>query len=655
MYGWMQQNRKKMMAIFGVVLMIAFILPSTLTHSLGMRDPVRGYAGDEEVTHNQLAIAAEQWEMLTELARQQLMTFGNVEPAFMFMFQAPEIVEAYKEHPEAFLLLQREAQKMNVGYSSDALNTLQTILPGTARDLQHAEFRRSALANLLLVNNAFERAVSTFKFSQPRVKQEVAQNFQTVRVNLVEFHATDFIQDVPAPTPEEIQKQIDTFGDVDPANIDPATNPHGFSYRLPNRIKLQYIQVPIDEVRRKVEASKSEFEWRSQAMRYYNQNQSRFPATQPAEESILGNTGDGLSIGGNRPAATQPTTRPFSEVYGEIRDTLMQPEIDRQLKLISDRIASLMQKGFDRHQAKAKGQDAPQVASSVMADYGTHEFLQQVAQLIQRETGVLPVVTTLDETWRGPEAIDRLPGLGMASLPDPRMQMIRGITLGPSVSEVLFDRAEPFRTEEQRKDPQTLSVLEPSPIFRDGAGNAYIVRMTAAVAAHAPTGDERQEVAGRAEQDLRMLAAYQKALEAARQLREQAEGERLLQSAANAANRRVITTGPISMFSSRGGRQVSIQGYAVGPASEETFAEQVFALLREATPERRHPTTVVELPRDHRVVVAELHRVEATPGFTVDVNAIASEFARQQAAQTLAQEWFDVEQIRQRMNWRPKE
>lgn len=370
---------------------------------------------------------------------------------------------------------------------------------------------------------------------------------------------------------------------------------------------------------------------------------------------MLNQTGDGLSIGGASKPATRPTTRPFDEVYTDIRRRLMQPEIDKEIKRIHDRVASLMAKGFENHQAKSAGKTAPAVAQGVTADYATHEFLQQLAQLVQRESGILPVVTTLDETWRGPEAVDRLPGIGSASLPDANQPMIPGISMGPTVSEVLFDRAEAFRDEEQRKDPQTLGVLEPTPVFRDGQGNAYIARLTAAVGAHPPTAEERAEVSGRAEQDLRMLTAYQKALDAAKQLHEQAEREKMLQSAANTAGKRLITTGPIAMlYSPYGGRQVSVEGYTISDKSRETFATEAFSLLRGATPDRKNPIKLIELPRDGRVVVAELSRVEAMPNQGSDVNTRAADFARLETAQELASDWLDVENIRKRMNWRPQ-
>lgn len=116
----------------------------------------------------------------------------------------------------------------------------------------------------------------------------------------------------------------------------------------------------------------------------------------------------------------------------------------------------------------------------------------------------------------------------------------------------------------------------------------------------------------------------------------------------------MITAGPISRFSPFVGQRITIENYAVRPASEETFADEVFSLLRDATAERRHPTKVVELPRENRVLVAELNRVEPIEGFQVEVEAMAAALARQQASQALAQEWFDVESIRQRMNWRDK-
>ncbi len=660
MYTWMQANRKKMLAIFGVLLMIVFILPTTpgMFHNYNRTE---GYIGEEEITTQDLTRAWQEWDFIARhiAPRMQFqMQFGAAEP-WQRVFFSDQTLSAINQNPELFYLLQREADHLGVRISEDRVNELlgllSTMLP-PASSMDEAAARRRAVENLLRVGSAFERAASAVKFSEPRVRQEIAEQSQSIQVKLVEFRAADFMADIPEPTPEQIQQQIDQYGEVDPQAIDTQANPFGFSYRLPNRVKLQYIQIPRQAVRELVEQSQTEFQWRSQAYAHYQANQSRYettePATQEAESTFFGPSED-LTLGSTTQPATQPTVRvrAFEEVYEQIRNDLLRPMVDQKMRQIQDRVASLLQKGFERFQAQHSGQPAPE-GTGIAADYTSYDYLQQVAQQIQREFKITPTVQALENRWLAEADLMALPGIGSARIAG------RDIMESVVLAEYILSRAEPFRPENQRQELDTLSVWEPSAALTNPSQDVFFVRLTDAQPAHAPKSpEEREEVARQAADDLKTAAAYEKARAAAEALLEQVRSAESLDSAAQAAGQSVMNAGPISRMFRQFGVGSLVQGYSIGESSRELFADAAFDLLREATPDSRHPQSLIELPREAKVLVAELGQIERSAlrpdQSPAELAAQAAVMARMAVLTHLAVDWFHPDSIRQRLNWRP--
>src|SRR5439155_16654028 len=103
---------------------------------------------------------------------------------------------------------------------------------------------RNAIAHLLLIEAGIERASSPIKVSVPMVRHAIAENLQRLNLKLVEFPAADYVAKVPPPTTQQLDEQFKKFANADAVLVDTKTNPHGFSYRFPDRVKLQYITVP---------------------------------------------------------------------------------------------------------------------------------------------------------------------------------------------------------------------------------------------------------------------------------------------------------------------------------------------------------------------------------------------------------------------------
>src|SRR2546423_10180408 len=149
------------------------------------------------------------------------------------------------------------------------------------------------------------------------VQHSLAQDRQSIVVNLVEFNAARYADTLPPTTTQELQAQFEKYADVIKGAVDPKTNPHGFGYKYPNRLKLQYIAVPRGLVRKSVETSPPPgtdpnekniaYAWEKEARKYYLQHPDQFPTTQASTEPS-----DSFSLGGGG-AKTKAKTRPFEQ------------------------------------------------------------------------------------------------------------------------------------------------------------------------------------------------------------------------------------------------------------------------------------------------------------------------------------------------------
>src|SRR5690606_29495810 len=155
-----------------------------------------------------------------------------------------------------------------------------------------------ALGNYQLVASAYDRAAAAAKISQPRIQHAIARSQQQLYVDLLEFDAIDYLTEVELPTEEEVQAHIKEFAEFAPGGEPTDRNPHAIGYQLPNRVKLQVIEVPVDPVRQRVIAQKDEFDWKRDAFQYYEKNQDKYRATSST--------------------STQPTTQPSDSQFGPV-------------------------------------------------------------------------------------------------------------------------------------------------------------------------------------------------------------------------------------------------------------------------------------------------------------------------------------------------
>jgi hypothetical protein len=651
----MQKYSKKLMAIFGVLLMIVFILPTTMKNQMGHGEAMVGSIGKEKVTVADVSSAQSRWQALQSQiffayqpypgARVQLapMAYRILGP-----LDSPALGQVIQQlnasnHRPMFYLLLREARAMGARVSEDDLRAeLSQVYvkqadgkPAAVEDLpeEPRTMTEQAVTDLLMIREAFTLASNAAKVSQPLAQNELAKRDQQIKLHLIDFAASDYMAQVAPPTTQALQQQFDKYADMVSAEFNPLnSDPFGFGYKYPDRVKIQFIGVPRDQVRKVVKSTpppgavvqantpeEAEYLWNVEAQKYYRRHLEEFATSQPATSQ----PSTQLSM---KPAAT---TRPFAEVRSEILERLIEPEVDKLANSIQTRITSALANDFQAyktaHPTTASATSAPTTAAA--AGYASFDYLKNLAAQIQRETKVLPTVASYDERFLNEKDLAALPGIGSSTL------KTRDESLAFNVYATQFPAA--FHP----NAPEPLQLLQPSRPLTALDQSLYTFRISAADPSHRPAN--LQEVAAEVEKDLKTKAAYDLALEAAKSAQSLAK-DAGLQPAAVKLQRTVQET---TYF----GSDAAITGYAVSPGSEQTFTTAAFKLLADAAKDRSAVIGLIELPRDRKAVVAQLADVRLLPGLTADAlpqeQIRAMRDLRMALRQTMSRDWFTYSNV----------
>ncbi len=666
MYKVLRKYNRKLLAVFSVGLMVAFIVPSAYKYGRGDNMALGTIGGNQKLYRADLVNGRGEWEFL----KRHVMVLQMLPPEYRAARQnqspydwAPIILQLgpaatqIERNAELYPLLRIEALNMGIRINPERIDQLLKseevqLVDVDSEDPRQLQNLRQALTGYLLIQEAFQRAQSVIKISAPYQQRELAQRWQEIKLDLVEVSAADFAAKVPAPTAQQLKEQFERFADMAPGQSDAARNPFGFGYRYPDRVKLQTLAVRREDVKKAVRESRSAHRWEVDAAAYYVQHPEEFTAsTQPASgsEMTLGPT----SVPASAPS-TAPTTRPFAQASEQIIEKLQKPLIDRLQRDIFDRITTLLATdwiSFSRQSATSAPATAP--SSSLGVAYGSYDYFKALADLMQSQFHVRPALVD-EPQWRSAQELENF-----------------GDISGAVAGNI------PFAIYATLQDhPNALKPLQPSQPLRDQAGNVYLYRTTAFDPAHRPASLDLVEK--QVAQDVQRQAAYQLARAYADKLLEQAR-QSSLADAAKSDGKKVITTG---LFSGRAGGAVPM--YPLPPETTPLFVQQAFDLMNHMTssattgpttaPAATAPATttptitaatapaahaatlgLIELPTADRLAVAQVAQVQpyydwqTLPQAQLGVRRMVDG----QFSSLLLRDWFNYQNVVKRLDYQP--
>ena len=671
MLAMLRKNNKKIMAVLGVFLMIAFVADYRVRGRMGKGtgSEVVGRIGSETIYGVEYQNARGEWDMLTKELRfirrsqdaRQVSDFSYAEWELIKRINA-----AYPQNPRiavegarrivqqidgtTFMLLLREARKMDVHPGRDAvqeaLTALQGEIPGGDPVL-----REQAVSDWMTIMAAFDRVAGAAKVTLAEALRFLARQQQEISLQLVEFRAEDFMKDIPEPTKAQLEEFFNKY-----RNENPDTSEGGFGYRYPNRVRVQYIRIPKDKLAATVTLEDMYSYFRNNPEKYESDPTTQ-PATMPTTRTALG-----PELPSTRPT-TAPTTQelaklPMAERWKRLPDKAKDSVKSDIAQQMTEQMANAVRQRFagdwpNFHMAaRTSGTTVPTElpATALGVPYNSISYLIRVREQVQRlkeSRGVMPETAEEGQLMSERQLAD-LPGIGQAGV----MEQFGPLTF----ARMAIGRAEPFMSEDEHKQAMeaqaiTLALFQASPELHDAAGNAYIFRIIEADRAHAPRSLDEVEIKVR--NDWRTNEALKKAKDAAKLLVDSARTRGGLQQALNGANSqaKLITTGSFW----EGER--TIENYKL-PSDSATsrLTRDAFSLLAEKLrTNEEHPAAVFEVPQAGVVIAAQLEKAKPTVKDVLMEYRLLDQqirIERQRQAEIL-REWLTPKNVEQRVNYVP--
>lgn len=621
----LRTHNKWLLAIFGTLLLITFLVGGSF-QSLFEAQAARGGTWATVGKDDRTVTTAVRDRVRAEL---QLVQVIN-DPVLVGL--------GLSNRPEHWYLLTLEAEEAGlIGGTADAFVTLSLAaeqirlqaamlgdnIPDTspdqlARNLanqvnQPVSFVLETIAKVSGVRRLLGMYFQSPKLSDRRLERDSEELLLTAGADIIPIEARALAaQSTWEPTEEELRAQLAQFG-----NVPPGQGEYGFGYLIPNRVKLEWITIPVSAVRAALEAS-PELD-NVHLRKHRERNRDLFP----------------------------PATTDGSDDFHLVRDrvkehllsTLLPEQVNTVTKFATDQVA-LRQRGLQRDgdylklpdDWSARRKSFPLLAEEMNAQFGLQ----------------LPPYQTSGPAWLELNQIDLLPGIGTATTnrfgPFP-------IRLSGLVGEL---------KEFGGSDAVRIQAGVTGPPLRSATGDIYIFRVLEAEAAHAPTSVD--EVRPQLVADLRALREFRMLTERLEELRARAVDEGLASVAAE-YNAQIQTASRIRVsdpLALQQGFPVQVPLPVVGVAPEATKAivEQA-AKLDPLVPVSDQPaetrTFAVPVESKLTVLVGRINRLEPLTREMYEMlaqgGALTSAVLREELPRFIV-DAFSVERLAERHNFR---
>lgn len=337
--------------------------------------------------------------------------------------------------------------------------------------------------------------VGSPRASEPVMKRLLYDGRATVKIDAVLIGAAKALDQVGQPDAELMTDLYERHKDSLPGR----SEPHGFGYRSPERVKVEYLIVPLEPIRERAVVDEAD------ALAYYDQNKSQFkaaadPSAKPGESGFDAS----LPVPGS-----SAEFKPYEEVRRAIIDRLK----DERARAVADKAIKAA-----RAVLLSELRSIPEDANYRVfpEGYVPTGSLRSAAETIQQQfaqEGVRTQVVGDVLGWLESGALPDLPGIGKAStsaaLGQRRVPFavyaLSARELEPVPAQ--SDQAGARDAASARRLPGLpMQTHVPSVPLEDDQGNRYLFRLTGAQAERSPQSLE--EVKDRVEEDARMLLAY---------------------------------------------------------------------------------------------------------------------------------------------------
>ncbi|MAB82429.1 MAG: hypothetical protein CMJ24_03195 [Phycisphaerae bacterium] len=250
MNKFLRKYNKWLLAIFGSGLMVIFLMPEvpSLLSSLGSERAVVGTIDGESITRSELINIQNQAQLVDRLGL-QLPFIGLV------------------DNWEQWYLLVHEARDAGmIGGQATSSVPFDTALQISRNTGIPPYVVQETYTNYMGISNYLAHLAASSPMSDRRMRQQGRRLFDAADVQMVSLKA-----DAPSkaidPTDEELQAQLDAYGDVLPGDGE-----YGFGYRLPDRTTIEWFSLPNSSIRSSIEGSDAVDE--IELLKYWRRNEA---------------------------------------------------------------------------------------------------------------------------------------------------------------------------------------------------------------------------------------------------------------------------------------------------------------------------------------------------------------------------------------------
>ena len=373
---WFRKNNSKVMAVVVIVIMFGFIGGGTLLEQLSKRSRVGALArfGEKnQITDNDLLVARRELELLKMLRAEALLRSQDLHGIFLgellfadqrasvalinslkqtirtnqYGISEKQINDIYRRTvpPSIYwLLLQNEAQLAGIKVTNAQVGELlgraipQLFEGQTYSQLIGAIIRQqripeaqvlTTLGKLLAVLQYSSTVCSNESLTSRQIIQASSNEEERVNVEFVKFDTAVFAEKQDEPGADKIAEHFDRYKAIAPGTVSDE-NPHGFGYKLPDRLQLEYIVVKLDDVKTIVKRPTQD-----ELGDYYSRNKEQLYT-----EQVPSDPNDPNSLPVNK-------TKSYAEVANSISRQLLKDKINSTAQNILQEARTLTEKDLE--------------------------------------------------------------------------------------------------------------------------------------------------------------------------------------------------------------------------------------------------------------------------------------------------------------------
>jgi len=366
MFKFLRRYSKWILAVGGTLLMVTFLIPFAF-QSLGQMAATRGAAW---------ATVGESESKVSVFEYQQIQQEMRVVEMLNPLLVRPIVIDT----PQHWFLLTREAEQAGlIGGTEDAYAMLGET-PSEALNAMaiQAGVRPEFVLQTVAKFRGVSRLISIYRtaghFSDRRLRSEAKRLFHVVNAKFVAIEASaDAVSEEPSE--EAIEEQFATYADDLPGEGE-----NGFGYKLPDRVKLEWISIPADAVRAAIEASP---EFNEVALRKHWRRNPNF---------------------------TFPEITEGAPVPSVVRE-------DLRLTLFNEKLEEIARFANDEIRTATRGLARSGSYFVLPEDWATRQTsFPELATKLQREFGIeLPAYNAAGDRWMSAQEVSELEGIGAAT------------------------------------------------------------------------------------------------------------------------------------------------------------------------------------------------------------------------------------------------